>query len=186
MKVTLASASPRRRQLIKQIDGIDVDVVPSNCDEQIEMCQPAIYAARLAEIKAYDVFGKVGGLVIGADTIVVADNKILGKPHSPEEARDMFALLCGKTHEVITGFCVVFEDGERVMGAEHTFVTFAAYDEGIVEKYIATGSPFDKAGGYGIQDEMLSPLIVGIDGDYDNVVGFPVEAIAAILHKQRS
>ena len=136
----------------------------------------------LAMLKAKDVFDKVGGTVIGADTVVYACGKLLGKPKTASDAEDMFKLMCGHTHEVITGYCVINERGCE-SGSEITYVTFGDYDEyrEIIRKYIMSGAPFDKAGGYGVQDSDISPLVKAIDGDVNNVIGLPVSALTKML-----
>ena len=182
MIVTLASASPRRRELIKKIEGLTVEVCPSGADENVTATSPEELAKTLALKKASFVFGEKGGIVIGADTIVASNGVVLGKPTSEEQAREFFRLLCGNTHEVITGIAVVSKD-KTVVRAEKTKVVFGAYDEETVNSYIKTGSPFDKAGGYGIQDEGMKPIVKGIKGDFDNVVGLPVKLLAKILEE---
>ena len=120
--------------------------------------------------------------MIGADTVVVADGRILGKPSSKEEARSFFRLLCGNVHNVITGIAVV--NGEKtVTAAEVTKVEFLPYDDLVVEQYVSSGAPFDKAGGYGIQDEAIKPLVGKITGDKDNVVGLPVKLLKETLEE---
>lgn len=182
MKITLASASPRRRRLIRRIDGLEVSIVPSGADEHVEASCPEELVKKLALKKAETVFSDTGGIVVGADTVVVADGRVLGKPGDAEEARSFFRMLCGRTHEVITGLAVT--DGVRsVTASETTSVTFLDYDDAVIEKYIAAGHPFDKAGGYGIQDAELKPLIAKIEGDEDNVIGLPVNLLRTILEE---
>ena len=184
MKVILASASPRRRDLITEIDGIEVEIVPSNADESTEKSSdPAVHAENLALMKAKDVYAKTGGTVIGADTVVALGGKIYGKPHSETEARKYLKELCGKTHEVITGIAVAYDGGE-IVTHETTRVTLAPYDEKAVDAYVATGSPMDKAGAYGIQDEAFAPLKESVDGDLNNVIGLPVNLLAKILKEK--
>lgn len=182
MIVTLASASPRRRELIKKIPGLEVRIVPSGADENIAVSDPTELVRKLALKKAEAVFARIGGTVIGADTVVVADGRILGKPSSKEEARSFFRLLCGNVHNVITGIAVV--NGEKtVTAAEVTKVEFLPYDDLVVEQYVSSGAPFDKAGGYGIQDEAIKPLVGKITGDKDNVVGLPVKLLKETLEE---
>ena len=173
-KVTLASASPRRIELIKKIDWLDVTVVPANVRE-FEYCggSPEIYACKLSELKAREVFARVGGVVVGADTVVYCDGMVLGKPRDALDACNTLKMLCGRTHEVITGFTVINSE-KCVTDYEKTFVTFGDYDSEIISKYVESGAPFDKAGSYGLQDELLSPIITEVRGDRDNVIGLPV------------
>lgn len=184
MKVVLASASPRRRELIAKIDGLEVSIVPSNADETAERSSdPVLHAENLALLKARDVYGTTGGVVVGADTVVALGGKIYGKPHSEEEAREYLKELCGRTHEVVTGVAVMWKGGE-IKTHEITRVTLAPYDEKAVDAYVATGSPMDKAGAYGIQDEAFAPLKKSVDGDVDNVIGLPVALLAKILKEK--
>lgn len=182
MKITLASASPRRKELIKKIEGLTVEICPSGADENVAERNPEKLASRLAELKAQSVFDERGGIVVGADTIVAVDDRVLGKPKSESEAYEFFRLLCGRTHKVITGVAVISERAKAV-DCEVTTVTFAPYDENTVSAYIKTGSPFDKAGGYGIQDEGMKPIVTAVEGDLDNVIGLPVKKLAKILEE---
>lgn len=180
MIVTLASASPRRRELIKKIPWLEVKIVPSGADENVFASDPKEFVEKLALKKAQCVFDRCGGTVIGADTVVVAGGRILGKPVSAEEARAFFKLLCGIEHSVITGIAIVSK-GKTVTASEITKVEFLPYDDAIVEKYIASGAPFDKAGGYGIQDDGIKPIVRKITGDMDNVIGLPVKLLKETL-----
>jgi septum formation protein maf len=182
MKITLASASPRRRQLISRIGGLEVSIIPSGADEHVEASSPEELVKKLALKKAETVFSVSGGIVVGADTVVVADGRVLGKPGDDAEARSFFRLLCGRTHEVITGLAVI-NGLKSVTASESTLVTFNDFDDGIIERYIADGRPFDKAGGYGIQDAELKPLIAKIEGDEDNVIGLPVNLLRTMLEE---
>lgn len=180
MKLILASASPRRAELIKKLGYAEVELRPTGAEEHTDRTAPEEVAVALAEIKAKAIHASVP--VLGADTIVSVDDVILGKPHSEEEAFAMFRTLCGRTHSVYTGVCVT--DGNKtVSGYEKTLVRFAPYDEKTVSAYIASGKPFDKAGGYGIQDKELASVIIGIEGDYDNVVGLPIRLVDKILRE---
>lgn len=178
MRLTLASASPRRIELIKKLKYLDVDVRPADIVERTDKTDDKEAVMDLALQKARAV--KANNLVLGADTMVVAGGRRLGKPRSEEEAREMFGILCGKPHKVLTGVCLISDD-KTVTACEETTVEFAAYDEKIVSAYIKTGKPFDKAGGYGVQDEELAPLLIKITGDYDNVLGLPVNLVDALI-----
>ncbi len=182
MKLILASASPRRRELIKAL-SLDVEVIPSDVDEKVSADSAEALVTELARIKARSVFEKTGELTLGADTVVEVDGEILGKPRTAAEAEEMFGKLCGRTHRVLTGFCLIWQGGE-VVDREITHVTFKEYDKKIVGSYIASGAPFDKAGGYGIQDGALAPLIASVNGDLDNVIGLPVQRIGKILKEK--
>lgn len=174
MKITLASASPRRIELIKKIPFLEVSVHPSDIPEHTDKTDPSEAVTDLAEQKARAVSAAgVDGLILAADTMVVAGGERMGKPHTREEAFAMFCKLCGRTHSVLTGVCLM--RGDKIVSfCEKTLVEFGPYDDALVSAYIATGKPFDKAGGYGIQDEELAPLVVGISGDRDNIIGLPV------------
>lgn len=184
MRLILASASPRRKELIKKIDDLTVEIVPSLADEHTTATSPVEYATDLAELKAKDVFFKRGGVVLGADTVVAVEGKILGKPKDAEQAFEMFRLLCGKTHSVITGICIV-SDELTIKDAEISLVTFGEFDYDRVAEYVGTGSPFDKAGGYGIQDEQVKAMVTSIEGDFDNIVGLPTKKIENLLKQFR-
>ncbi len=183
MQVTLASKSPRRRELIKKIPDLTVNIVVSDEEENLSFTDPEQLTMALATQKARAVRKLVGGIVIGADTVVAVDGKILGKPKSEEEAKAFFRLLCGRAHEVFTGIAVISDELE-VVKAVKTEVFFNEYDGDIIDEYIKSGAPFDKAGGYGIQDEAISSLIGGVKGDLDNVIGLPVDALRTILEEK--
>lgn len=173
-KITLASISPRRRELIKSIAGVEPEFSESGAEEKYDESEPVEnIVTHLAEIKAQDVFKKKGGIVLGADTLVSINGRILGKPRNFAEAEQFFKMLCGKTHEVTTGICFMSEE-KKIAEYEKTYVTFNAFDGEIVYTYINSGKPFDKAGGYGIQDDELKPLIKSVEGDITNVIGLPV------------
>ena len=181
MKLILASASPRRAELVRKT-GCDCVIRPSDAEEVI-LPSATETAAANAALKALSVKAEDGCVVLGADTVVSsADDRPLGKPHSEEEAFAMLRELCGRTHVVITG--IYLTDGTRSAHEEvKTRVTFAPFDENLVRAYIATGKPFDKAGGYGIQDKELKDLVVRVDGDVDNVIGLPVAAVRRLLRE---
>lgn len=174
-EVILASASPRRVELIKKIPWLKATVFPSNCDETLSGKYSGENAAVfLANLKADYVLNMFNDkTVIGADTIVCLGNVLLGKPKDDIEALKMFKMLCGTTHSVITGVCIASKV-KKVIFFEKTLVTFNAFNDNIVYNYIKSGAHLDKAGGYGIQDEQLKQLISAVDGDYDNVIGLPV------------
>jgi septum formation protein len=180
--IILASQSPRRRYLLKQV-GLEFSVIPSSFDENsVTMTTPEPYARILAENKARVVSeNHPEQWVIGADTIVVIDNKVLGKPGSDGEAREMLLRLSGKTHQVLTGYCVCCKSRNRSYSETVTTdVRFKNLSTAEIEWYIHTGEPFDKAGSYAIQG--LGTFIVKcINGSYTNVVGLPVCEIVEIL-----
>ena len=179
MKLILASASPRRAELVRRL-GCDFEIRPTDAEE-VSLPTAEATAAANAKLKAHSLPSEDGCVVLGADTVVSsADDRPLGKPHSEEEAFAMLRELCGRTHTVITG--IYLTDGRRSVHAEEkTAVTFAPLDEETVRAYVSTGKPFDKAGGYGIQDKELGRLVVRVDGDIDNVIGLPVAAVRRLL-----
>jgi len=178
-RLILASASPRRRQLLSEIVS-SFDVVPSRYEECSDGISPADVALRFAEGKAREVFSRYSDCaVLGADTVVLAEGKIFGKPTSVQEAAEMLRFLSGRTHTVITGVCLI-AGGVCIREQEETAVTFYSLTEEQIAAYIESGSPMDKAGAYGIQDGML---VKSYKGSYTNVVGLPVERVRRILEE---
>ena len=187
--IVLASSSARRKELLQGL-GLDYVVFPSSADEIVdEAVEPADYVRILAERKALNVVQEYGRtheeafLVIGADTIVVLDGKVLGKPSGPEDATRMLKDLQGKIHDVYTGVCVV--DGQRGLlksGFCRTRVTMKELNDQRIQRYIGTGEPLDKAGAYGIQGKGAL-LIQGIEGDYFSVVGLPLGLTSDLLEE---
>ena len=182
MHYILASASPRRQELFHKITD-DFTVQPAEVEETIPLdVLPEDVAVYLSHIKA-DAVSKnnPNAIVIGCDTIVLLEEQVLGKPHSPEEAKAMLQALSGKTHQVITGTTVT--DGSRtVTFSSETAVTFYPLSEAEIDAYLATGEPFDKAGAYGIQGKG-SLLIHSIQGDYFTVMGLPVARLSRVLRQ---
>ena len=183
MPLILASQSPRRRELLQKA-GIEFEVQPSHIEEVPAPGEkPEDYARRVARDKALKVAESVGpgSLVLGADTIVSIDGKILEKPGGPAGAVRMLQMLAGRTHSVITGICIV-RAPERIEAwtSETTFVTFRALDKEEIQSYVASGEPFDKAGGYAIQG-LASKFVTRIEGCYFNVVGLPVPRVYEIM-----
>lgn len=240
-KIILASASPRRRELLEQI-GLEFEVIPSKAEEVITKTLPNEIVEELSKQKAEDVAKRMaeatcgyvsdakrqgaakkmsgqesecvtqvicenetetdreaaevkcesegdvkqetdGVIVIGSDTIVWQNGRVMGKPHSREEAKEMLLGLQGNTHSVFTGVTVIAKDGEKT--ESHTFsretkVRVYPMTEAEIEQYIATGDPMDKAGAYGIQGQFAA-WVEGIEGDYNSVVGLPVSALWQVL-----
>lgn len=183
MRLILASSSPRRADLLRAA-GFSFDVVAPSVDERLEPGEtPAAYVQRLARAKVFAASsGNSGGRVcffIGADTTVVLEGQMLGKPRTSQEAREMLEALSGRVHEVLTGVAV--GDGSRwcheVAVTRVRFLPLAA-DE--IAWYVATGEPFDKAGGYGIQG-LAARFVDSIEGSYSNVVGLPVATVYRLL-----
>ncbi len=173
MKIILASASPRRRELISIISD-DVVFTTADVDETLPEGVPLHESAEfLACKKAAAVAKKYSDeLVVGADTVVICEGEILGKPKDKADAARMLTLLSGKTHLVVTG-CALFKNGKSLSFSTTSLVTFYSLTESEIDAYIETGEPMDKAGAYGIQAKG-SLLVKAIEGDYFNIVGLPV------------
>jgi septum formation protein len=178
--VILASASPRRRELLAGLLQ-DFRVVPGEVDESLADSSPEAVAA-VALRKARAVAERVGtGLVLGADTVVVVDDEALGKPRNPADARRMLRRLRGRGHAVITGLGVIDAAGGRaVTTAAISQVLMRDYPDDVIEAYLATGEPFDKAGAYAVQGAGRD-LVAGWVGSYSNVVGLPVGEVRRLL-----
>ena len=182
-KLILASCSPRRRELIKLLNmpfeciNVDADESTKQTDPAEAVKEIAMSKARAAQATRKISFDEV---IIGADTVVVFDGKLLGKPYDDTDAENMLRMLSGQTHYVYTGVALIYYDSNNkiveLSFAEKTEVHFAEISLDDIKKYIATGNHRDKAGSYAIQDE-FSVHINGINGDYNNVVGFPVARI---------
>lgn len=181
----LASASPRRKELLTQI-GIPFRVCVSDAEENITQKHPEDIVKELAQIKAGEVFerGNQDAVVIGADTIVAYNENILGKPKTEEEAYEMIKMLQGNIHQVYTGMCIIWqEEGNTKIRSFASVTEVEIYDmsEEEIRSYIATKEPYDKAGAYGIQG-YFARYVKQIRGDYNNVVGLPVGSLYHILN----
>ena len=179
-KIILASGSPRRRELLKDI-GINFEIFKPNVDEtRLNNEKPVDLCSRLSRLKAQTGAEKFSGsIIIAADTIVVIGDEILGKPQDREDAFRMLKILQGREHEVITGVSVAL-NSKVITHAEHTSVKFRSLNDDEIKNYISTGECDDKAGAYAIQGRG-SILIEGIKGDYFNVVGLPLCALSKML-----
>lgn len=179
-KIILASASPRRRELLSVITE-DFTVIPSSAEEIIPEGTPIEKTAEsLAVIKAQAVAKDYPqSIVLGADTCVISENQILGKPKTKEEAFRMLKMLSGKIHSVFTG-CAIVKNGETKSFSTETRVEFYPLSDKEIEDYVNTSEPYDKAGGYGIQGK-ASLFVRGIEGDYFNVVGLPIAELSRYL-----
>lgn len=183
MQLILASNSPRRQQLLRNA-GFEFEVRPSKLQEiRYPGETPDNFARRAAREKALDVAASSppDSLVLGADTVVVIDGEILGKPAGPEDASRMLRMLSGSTHRVVTGVCLI-RARDRVEALEHetTLVTFRPLGEREILDYVQSGEPFGKAGAYGIQG-LASKFVARIEGCYFNVVGLPIALVYEIL-----
>ncbi len=175
MKLVLASKSPRRSEILKNA-GIDFTVRVADADETIpDGTKPQDAVVFLAARKAMAVERADDELVLGADTVVVLDDKILGKPQDKDDAFNMIKSLSGRVHSVFTGVCAI-GNGVSMTFSEETKVEFLPLSDDEIISYVNTNEPYDKAGAYGIQG-LASKFIRGIEGDYFNVVGLPINRI---------
>ena len=186
-RIILASASPRREEILGLL-GVRFTVAPSDFDESgVIQWPPEEHVLASSTGKAAFIACRIpDGIVIGADTIVVVDEAILGKPADAEDARRMLRLLSGRSHYVYTGLCVMKRAGDETVRTlrdyVRTEVRFGDLADDIIDAYVATMEPLDKAGAYGIQ-ERGSVLVEGIVGDYFNVVGLPIYRLSQMLHE---
>ncbi len=184
-KIILASNSPRRKQIMSAL-GIDFEVIPSNYDEKLETDTFTYDLIEdLATQKCLDVVRRVNKnkIVIGADTVVVLHNKILGKPHSKEEAFKMLQELSGQTHSVVTSICGINTKTNRAALLSTTsYVRFQKLSDEQINYYIDTFNPLDKAGSYGIQ-ELPQGFLDKYEGSFENIVGLSPEAVTAVLEQ---
>lgn len=200
MALVLASASPRRQELLRSA-GIAITVQPTNLPEvPLDGEAPKVFAERLAREKAWAIFKqRPNDFVLGADTIVVVGKQILGKPSNAADAARMLHLLSGRAHEVTTGVCLMgpgmASSPEASAGAkgealgdtrsETTLVTMSEFSDEEIQAYVATGEPMDKAGAYAIQG-MASRWIPRVEGDYSNVVGLPIALVYRMLREHKA
>ncbi len=184
-RIILASASPRRKEILTLL-GARFTVISADADESSEISDPKELTKHLAKIKGEAVQklllerGEIdGAVIISADTVVCCDGKILGKPHSPREAHEMLSLLSGNAHTVLTGIAVTY-NGKTATAVSETHVYVDSIPDSEIEKYILSGEPFDKAGGYGIQGS-FGKWISRIDGCYFGVVGLPANLLCKLF-----
>jgi len=180
-KLVLASASPRRAELLRQL-GLTFDVVASGLAEEDREADPAALVKLLAISKAKAVAAKVAdGVIVAADTVVCLDGELLGKPQDAKEAAGMLASLSGRRHEVLTGVAVIRQpEGLLCCHVEKTAVTMREISREEIARYLASGEPYDKAGGYGIQGK-AAVFVEKLEGCYFNVVGLPLAALCRLL-----
>lgn len=181
MELILASNSPRRKELLKE-NSFNFTVVPSSFEESDNNNFPEKTVKKNALGKAQEVFNKIKEksqkIVLGADTVVCFENKILGKPKNKQEAKEMLKKLSGKSHKVLTGYAIIGQNFSLV-DVEQSIVVFNKLSEQTIDEYVATGKPLDKAGAYGIQDEF--PIVKKFVGSYNNIVGLPIEVFKNTL-----
>ncbi len=179
MEIILASQSPRRKELL-ELMGLTFTIKVADIDETMTPgADPAEEVGRVSRLKALAVEAGSEALVIAADTIVVCAGKILGKPHSTQEAQEMLTLLSGRDHQVMTGFTI--RQGDRLLThTEVSHIHFRPLDPAEIRAYVDTGEPMDKAGAYGIQGK-AALFVSRLEGDYYNVMGLPVCALGQSL-----
>ncbi len=179
--IVLASASPRRRELIKKIKCVNPIFTVTDAEETVlptAQATATVNARKKGELAAEHTRLPV----LAFDTVVGLGTRVFGKPTSREEAISMFETLCGHTHEVVTA--VFLKVGEKIIEKfEKTSVTFGAFNARLVYNYVDSGAPYDKAGGYNIDDPQIKPLIERVDGDYYNVVGLPVALTEKLIEE---
>lgn len=183
MEFVLASKSPRRKELMKFISSsFVIDVM--DIDESISYKLDPVNAVKdIAKRKGEIIDHKYpNSVIISADTIVVYDNKIIGKPIDESDAKRILKMLSGKSHYVLTGYRIKYKDKE-IINVVKTKVTFNELNEKLINDYVSSKSPLDKAGAYGIQDNKNFPIVKGIVGSLNNVIGFPVEEIKKDLEQ---
>jgi septum formation protein len=182
MELILASNSPRRREILTE-NGYTFKVIPSSYEETERIIDPIELAKAYSFNKAKDVFDKVldkkNSVVLGSDTVVVLDGKVLGKPKDEAEAFEMLKSLSNKTHQVISGYAILSQKFSLV-DQDITEVTFNKLSDELINDYIKNKKPLDKAGAYGIQDGY--PLVKAYKGSYNNIVGLPIEKISKVLN----
>lgn len=184
MKIILASASPRRREILEKLE-LAFEIVVSDVDESSDIKEPALLVQELSKRKAESVYQSLNcpkdTLVIGCDSVVVSENEIFGKPKDRQDAKRMLLQLQDNKHSVISGLTLIY-NGEIETAYEETFVVFDKISEPEMDKYIASGECDDKAGGYAIQGKACK-WIKGINGCYYNVVGLPVHLMCKLAEK---
>jgi septum formation protein len=183
-EIILASTSPRRRYLLRLVRIKHRVIHPGVNEEEHSDDDPVRHVLCLSRLKALSVRDKIGkGFVLGADTIVVLDGHILGKPPDRDGARSMLSRLCGRLHEVYTGLTLVdAASGEQVQGYERTSVKIRTMSPAEIDSYIETGEPMDKAGSYGIQGYGAA-IVERVDGCYFNVVGLPIVRLLCLIRQ---
>ena len=186
MRIILASKSPRRKEILENL-GVNFEIITADADESSDICDPKTLVTELATRKGRAVFQKLGAqaadcLIIACDTLVYADEEFLGKPRDRDDAERMLLMLSGSEHYVVSGIYVSVK-GKESTDAAFTKVIFDKMTKADIENYLNSGEPYDKAGAYAIQGK-ASAYISGIEGDYFNVVGLPVNLLCKTLKKE--
>jgi len=183
VRIILASSSPRRKELMRRL-GIEFEVIPSRVKEILEGEEWGETVERLALQKAREVFERTfeERVVIGADTIVVVNGRVLGKPRDFQQAKEFLKMLSGREHTVYTGVAFVWNEGEHSFH-EKTIVKFRDLPDDLIEKYVESGSPMDKAGAYGIQD-LGAVFVERVEGDFYTVMGLPIGRVWEFMYEK--
>ena len=181
LSLILASSSPRRKELLTQV-GIPFEISVPEVDEHCAL--PGPDAVRALSRRKAEAAARMnpGRYVLAADTLVCIHGQTLGKPRDPEDAKRMLRLLSGNTHQVYTGVTVISPEGTLLTDVDHSDVTFAPMDDRMIEDYVATGEPLDKAGAYGIQGR-ASLFVSRLEGSYSGVMGLPLALVRQLLDK---
>ena len=189
-KIILASSSPRRREILEKM-GLEFEIIPSDYDEVLENSDFAYEKIEdLAYCKAKDVLNKIStdtsqSLILSADTVVVLDNEILGKPQDETDAICMLTRLSGKKHSVVTSICLINTgDSEKKILSTTSFVEFENLDEDTIKNYVKNFNPLDKAGSYGIQ-ELPDGFVRAVEGSFENIIGLCPLAVEALLKEDK-
>ena len=185
IQIYLASSSPRRKKLLQQL-SVSFKTLSVNIDERIKRGELPVKAVKRLSLEKMEEAKEIikKGIIITADTIVVLDNQIIGKPKNKKDAERILGKLSGKTHKVYTGFSIFNSLNRRMItGYEKTFVKFRKLNKKEIVDYISTESPMDKAGAYGIQDDFGAVFVEKINGCYNNVVGLPITKVYKSLLK---
>ncbi|MBE6583945.1 MAG: septum formation protein Maf [Ruminococcaceae bacterium] len=186
IRIILASKSPRRKEILQNL-GVEFEIITADADESSDIKDPALLVTELAERKGKAVAEKLGEqandcLIIASDTLVYANGEFLGKPRDRADARRMLSALSGNEHFVVSGIYVSYQ-GRQAAEAAFTKVIFDSMTDGEIEAYLDSGEPYDKAGAYAIQGK-ASAHIRGIEGDYFNVVGLPVNLLCSMIKRE--
>ena len=185
MRIILASKSPRRKEILENL-GLKFEIMVADADESSDICDPSLLVRTLAERKGKAVAQRLGDLsdtlIIASDTLVYAEGEFLGKPRDRDDARRMITMLSGKSHDVVSGIYLSF-CGKEASAASVTRVIFDEMTDIEIERYISSSEPYDKAGGYAVQG-LASVYIRGLEGDYFNVVGLPVNLMCKLLKEE--
>ena len=189
MKIILASKSPRRKRLLEKI-GLNFETIPSNADEiEADFGDIDKIVTKNAELKSDAIAKNIkkvkeNAIIIGADTLVTINDKILGQPKTKNDAKNMITQLSGTTHTAVTGLCVInTKTNEKIIEISKTKITFRKLDEKEIEDYVSTDLPYGKAGAYNITDDFTLTTLESINGSYTNTMGLPLEKLIPILKK---